>query len=484
MNPLRLPAALVAAVCCLLAWPAPSTAATYSGAISLGRAHGPNCAGGFPDIKGQCWVCPQGYRHDNILLPPTDNRVCKREGGADRRKGIKIGKSIVGICRKGWLSTNDGGCYTCPNGFSHDIAKFGNQTGVCYHNRPDAYARATHQGGSLVCNQGFFDPIDGGSCWACPANAPVRTLSSVKSGTACQSRACGARGDRPCLITERIPSCDRGLIEDFANNRCVPASAQAAVCIATLTALKAGRSLAAIAKAFDESKARTNALRSRIAAERNRLMDMAARQIAENAHVVPELKRITAVMQTKRRELEALFSPNNFCTLSTAQINQRLAALGLAPHFPARKAGLLPDGLFINAAHAAPGEQFFMGYQVSAALGAGIGAQWSLLFVTDFRGSGGKFMSVGPEVVLNVSGGVSPIGVEFYPKVDFGSFAGWGFDFAISAGPPTKIVSAGVDVSVDDHFRGVQGFGINGAVGAGWSPVDISGAAAYGWKME
>lgn len=470
----------------LLALPLSAGAVTYSKATKVGRAHGPSCgAGGFPDIKGQCWVCPAGYRHDNILLPPTHDRVCKKEGGADRRKGDRIGKSVIGICKSGWLSTHDGGCYTCPKGFSHDITKFGNQVGVCYRNRPDSFARATRKGGSLVCNSGFFDPIDGGSCWTCPANAPSRTVSSVKSDKACQSRACGTQGDRPCLITERIPSCDRGLIEDFVNNRCVPINAKAAVCVATINAVRAGKSVAGFADVFNASKSRTSTQRNRYQSEseRNRLLDQIARDIDGHRHVLPEMKRVMAVMQAKRPALEALFSPNSFCTLSTAQMNQRLAALGLQPNFPARKAGLLPDGLFIRPAHAAAGEHFFMGYQIALSGAIGIGAQVSLIFVTDFRGSGGRFLSVGPQLVTNKTISISPIGVQFFPKVGIDSFTGWGFGIGVSGGPPAKIVGVGADVSFDDRMR-FQGFGINGSIGVGAIPGDVGISAVHAWKMD
>ena len=98
----------------LFALSLPAAAVTYAEATKVGRAHGPGCVGGFPDTKGECWVCPAGYRHDNILLPPTHDKVCKKEGGADRRKGDRVGKSVVGVCKAGWLSTHDGGCYTCP----------------------------------------------------------------------------------------------------------------------------------------------------------------------------------------------------------------------------------------------------------------------------------------------------------------------------------------------------------------------------------
>ena len=35
-----------------------------------------------------------------------------------------------------------------------------------------------------------------------------------------QARSCGANNQRPCTIFERIPSCDKGLYEDFKKNRC------------------------------------------------------------------------------------------------------------------------------------------------------------------------------------------------------------------------------------------------------------------------
>ena len=454
----------------LLALSLPAAAVTYAEATKVGRAHAPDCAGGFPDIKGECWVCPAGYRHDNILLPPTHDRVCKKEGGADRRKGDRVGSSVIGICKSGWLSTHDGGCYTCPKGYSHDITKFGNQTGVCYRDRPDSFSRASRKGGSLVCSSGFFDPIDGGSCWTCPASAPVRTASSVKSDKACQSRACGAQGDRPCLITERIPSCDRGLIEDFVNNRCVPLNAKAAVCVATVAALEAGKTVAGFADVFNVSKSRTNAERNKYQnkPDRDRLLAQVEREISRNAHVVPELKRVMAVMEAKRGQLEELFSPNSFCSLSVSQMNRRLAALGVMPNFPARKVA---------------GEHFFMGYQISVSGGVGIGAQVALLFVTDFRGDGGRYISVGPQIVSNVTIGVSPIGLQFFPKVDIGSFAGWGFGGGISGGPPSKAVSAGIDVSFDDRMV-FQGFGVSGAIGLGLIPGDLAVSAMHAWKMD
>lgn len=43
-----------------------------------------------------------------------------------------------------------------------------------------------------------------------------------ESGICRKPQACGAARARPCPLTQRTPSCDRGLVEDFALNRCVP----------------------------------------------------------------------------------------------------------------------------------------------------------------------------------------------------------------------------------------------------------------------
>ena len=399
MKRAHLPAALAVVLSALFALASPALATTYAPATKEGPAHGLGCgAGGFPDIAGHCWTCPKGYRHDNILLPPTDAHVCKKAGGVDRRTGKKVGQSIIGICKQGWLSTNDGGCYVCPKGYGHDIAKFGNQVGVCYRKHPDAFAKAVSKGGTLVCNQGFFDPIDGGSCWSCPADAPVRTTSSVKSATACESRACGASGERPCMIVERIPSCNPGLIEDFVHNKCVPVDLKAAVCVSTLEAIKAGQQVAGFANSVNHSKQRTSTMQSRYGnkADLNRALESFARQIEPYNYVVPELKRITALLQAQRRAVETLFAPKSFCSLSTAAFDRRLAALGLAPRIPVRKAGLFQRACSSPAPTPRATSLFYMGYQVGVSGGVGIGAQLSLLWVTDFRGHGGRFMSVGP----------------------------------------------------------------------------------------
>ena len=59
--------------------------------------------------------------------------------------------------------------------------------------------------------------------------------------------ACGARNQRPCLIVERIPSCNKVYAEDFIDNRCIPANV--AGCLTLTRSLKIAKG---IGKAFDD----------------------------------------------------------------------------------------------------------------------------------------------------------------------------------------------------------------------------------------
>ena len=57
---------------------------------------------------------------------------------------------------------------------------------------------------------------------------------------------CGKSGQRPCLLTERIPSCDRGLAEDFKAGKCDTPKSFAQVCEDVVEAVQQDRSIAII----------------------------------------------------------------------------------------------------------------------------------------------------------------------------------------------------------------------------------------------
>ena len=49
----------------------------------------------------------------------------------------------------------------------------------------------------------------------------VVAVSGLLLSSDAEGASCGAKNQRPCTIFERIPSCDAGLVEDFARNLCV-----------------------------------------------------------------------------------------------------------------------------------------------------------------------------------------------------------------------------------------------------------------------
>jgi hypothetical protein len=201
--------------------------------------------------------------------------------------------------------------------------------------------------------------------------------------------------------------------------------------------------------------------------------------------VVPELKRIASTIDKTTKTLRKVFTSESFCTRGFKSLNDEFAKLNLKPNIPLKKAELpqgFLDGLLISRAHAATGEHFFMSYTFSASAAAGLGLSLELTFVTDYRGSGGVYFGLGPQVVTNAAAG-GAFGLGFYPKVDADSFAGWGWGVGVSAGPPSKIVSGGADFFFDEKLKVLQGFGFNIGIGAGLSPVDVTFGASHAWKL-
>jgi len=467
MLRIRLAAAAQAlAAVVALALPAAAWSDTYARAAKVGSAKplaSIGCEGGFPDIKGECWKCPSGYKHDDLLKPPTDPKVCKDEGGRSNREGTRHAKGtgLLGTdCPRGqWLSLHNKTCYSCPSGYTHDHVKSGNQSGVCWKDQPDRYSKATRAEGSLVCSAGFFDPVDGGSCWTCPASAPKRTVQSVKSAQACVSEACGARDGRPCLLTERIPSCNAGLIENPISNKCVEDSSllRAEVCRATLGALRAGKLPPGLAQYGDEAKARSNRLGKALVMER---VGPFVNPLAPHG---PAIAKVASEVQKAKSTVMAMFAPETLCAPDALQ--RKLRELE----------GLLKPVLANYQGH------FHMAYTLTASLGAVVGLQAGYVVATDYRGKVGVYVAIGPQVISNVSLGDS-IGVQFYPAVTLDAFEGWGFGVSAAGGPPTQVFSGGWDAAFSDTGW-PQGIGANAGIGLGVLPADIAISATYGLRM-
>lgn len=303
--------------------------------------------------------------------------------------------------------------------------------------------------------------------------------------------ACGKRNQRPCLIVERIPSCNRGLAEDFIDNRCIPS--KVAGCLTLTRALKiakgVGKAVDTVGKQISNFGSNKKAAKNKKSAKQKEykskakkqdLLALAERSIQPYSKIKVEMDRIGKTMKTGGKRIASFFKDPSYCTMNDTNRESRIAGFGLKPRTGFQKASLIDD-LFIRSAHAASGEHFFMTYDVSVSGGVGIGGSFGLSFVTDYRGSNAGYISVGPGVVTNATIGAA-LAIGFYPKVSEDSFAGWGWSFG-AAGGPFKIVSGGIDFFFDEKFKDFQGFAVNVGGGIGLSPVDVNVSASHAWKL-
>jgi hypothetical protein len=198
-----------------------------------------------------------------------------------------------------------------------------------------------------------------------------------------------------------------------------------------------------------------------------------------------ELVTITTSLKNKTSQVSELFQADTFCHLTPADIDKKFAALGIVPgNIPFKKASIL-DGLFISEAAAATSEtsHFYMSVNNTINAAAILGGTVTLSTVTDFRGNGGTYISVGPEFVTNAEAAVGG-GASFYPMVNEESFLGWGRSVGVSLGG--EVISGGFDAELDWDTAGVaafQGFSVSVDGGASVLPGgDVEAAAEYTWR--
>ena len=528
----------------LFAWP-DAYGATFARAEMVGKAHLPSCgAGGFPDLLGQCWQCPEGLAHDNALLTPNDPRVCRavplfsagrrhdkaglgcpggqwpslhngycytcpdgfghdllRNGDDARvcfkrqpdevsfargnrhgktvlglgcpggqwpslhngrcytcpagfahdiarngddpqvcfrkvpgstafRAGQRHAKSNLGVCPAGqWLSTHDGACYTCPAGHQQDVARTGDDPRVCFQ-RQDRYSAARRSGG-LLCDRGFFDPINGGSCWRCPAPNTLRTVSPVHGDRACTNELAGIVSIDICTpLLGALREGEKGM--DTVNRILQPVLSPV---------------LGPVNKSMQQLMGQ---LRS--PAELDKLLDQFGRLLQPFEPYLDEVTRLhTQLSRSGSGVRNLLLDARVMCNGDLREIDRELTALGLRPSPAARRTSWL-EHLPLAAAQAQARETAFVVVAFTLAFKpewsqAGIGLVFSV--VTNFQGDGGVFFSAGPSfepgggpvAATMAAAGDASISVMLFPATTIDQFGGvqnLGAEIAIDGGAITK----------------------------------------------
>lgn len=155
-------------------------------AIFISKAANKKPKGAFLDPRngGEYWSCPDKYKRS--VFPVNGKKACAK-GLTKFKKAEFIGKAFVKKPKGAFLDLRKGGEYwSCPRGYFRGVTKV-NSGSACM---PDL---------DKVCDKG---------------NVDIR-------GTCKKKGVCGKQGDRPCLIVERVPSCNKGLMEDFISNTCL-----------------------------------------------------------------------------------------------------------------------------------------------------------------------------------------------------------------------------------------------------------------------
>lgn len=495
-----------------------------------------------PINGGSCWSCPSGTVRQ--VTPVNSGNACLRPPGETtaRAKRNGRGKGLIGTdCPKGQFWDPNGYCWSCPSGYARTAAPV-TAKNACTKWRGPSFARATLRK-RLACPDGsFFDPTRGGSCWSCPEGY-VRTLVPVNEPNACaagnlvagaspvfglcddglanvggrcfERNRCGALGERPCLLVERIPSCDAGLAEDFLNNRCVEDRLGQTACRALVDALWGGQEVAALLSqapkpadllefALDQHGT-TAELRRKAEAARERGEEYMTDAIV--SRVIPEAGPILAKLNApaSRTLVREMFSAETVCGGDLARMDRLLTMYDLVPPGllaeierarpnPAIIFGALPM-LGISSAHADDNwdpipladplwRHFFIGYQVTLSGAKGLGGGISIIGVTDLRGNGGFYLEPQVKAVTNVGGGAD-VRVLFFWEANMNTFGGLGFGIG-GTGPSPKgqgVVSLGVDLILESNLF-LPGIGLGAGVGKSKLPVDGSLSAAWAFPLS
>jgi hypothetical protein len=158
-----------------------------------------------PRNGGECWTCPANFTRN---VSPVDSKdACWKPIGEVLAKATLAGRTG---CAAGFFSDprNGGECWACPAGFGRTLDPVTAGT-ACSKGIFGPFSVATFGNKIGQCTGGAFgDPIDGGTCWTCPAGFR-RTLNSVKSDGACaqmtETQYATATQNKGCSLYRALP---------------------------------------------------------------------------------------------------------------------------------------------------------------------------------------------------------------------------------------------------------------------------------------
>lgn len=134
-----------------------------------------------PRNGGECWTCPNTYVRN--ASPITASDACWKPVSENLSKATQVGRTG---CGSGSFSDprNGGECWSCPAGYGRTLDPV-TAPRACSQTIFGPFSVASFKGKIGACTgTAFGDPIDGGTCWTCPAGYR-RTLYAVTADNAC-----------------------------------------------------------------------------------------------------------------------------------------------------------------------------------------------------------------------------------------------------------------------------------------------------------
>lgn len=187
-----LAALALACLAATTAGPAFAQAPDYQSATKVSNA--PICQRGdhFDLIGGgSCWRCPAGTQR--TVFPVNGAKACEQPAKTELTKASDRGAPNSASpllprtdCPRGaFLDIGKGRCYSCPAGHQRTAYAVTDQR-ACSR-QIAARMVSAQQIGKAGCPSGsFYDPIQGGSCWRCPAGSK-RGTAAVNGARACEA---------------------------------------------------------------------------------------------------------------------------------------------------------------------------------------------------------------------------------------------------------------------------------------------------------
>lgn len=511
--------------------------AAFSVATQQGKAAG--CAAGSffdPRNGGECWSCPSNYHRTAYAV--TDAKACSKLQAETFAKAQFHKKT--GCDGREFLDPRNGGeCWECPTDRPRRTAYAVTDDKACATKEilGEKLSAAKFKGKSNCSGSEFRDPRNGGECWSCPNEHPRRTANAVTDDKACASKAIVAETLSAASYKSKF-ACPAGQFLDLRNGgECwsCPAAAplrtinpvtsnQACtdkpveifaantkeLCRSVINGIRAGKNgmddlerkfkvlIQPIKKPLD---AEMTKITSKIKSPKELDQLMAQLKKKVDPDVLNEVMRLQSALKSAGGKFEDLMLDSAvICDGTPQQIDQRLAALNLRPRLGHKTSAL--DGFFISNAHAAS-KQVFLAASVAGSYvdpEDHTGMNVSLSLVSNFQGSGGIYISFGPQASISV-GTTIGFGVMVYPANELSDFATNGIPsvqlgvgtgkrlddiLANKVGTVAMTFPNGVDFSIDPSFQSWPGIGVSKSKNFGKEAgglFDVNGSVTWAFPI-